>query len=365
MSQLEAWEKVLVDNEDGQFGNSTHGIVGCMICHEGDSSSPDMATAHTGLLADPSSADACSTCHAEIEAHDESSLHSTLSGFETVIESRGGDLSEGSLLVEAMGNHCESCHTTCGQCHVSRPDSADGGFLDGHEFEGTPSMTNNCTACHGSRVGDEYLGQNSGVKADVHRRKGMQCYTCHSVELHGSGELEADRYHNSESISCEDCHSDVIGTNATNTYHQIHYNILSCQVCHSVEYKNCYNCHVEQSEEGTCYYVTDPSVMGFEVGLNPIQSVDRPYEYVVLRHVPVSPATFASYGDNLLPDFDATPTWKYATPHNIQLNTPQNDGCNYCHGQEQIFLMPDDVAADELEANEDVIVRQVPGVPSE
>ena len=83
MSQLEAWEKVLVDNEDGHFGNSTHGIVGCMICHEGDSSSPDMAIAHTDLLADPSSADACSTCHAEIEAHDELSLHSTLSGFET------------------------------------------------------------------------------------------------------------------------------------------------------------------------------------------------------------------------------------------------------------------------------------------
>lgn len=360
MSQLEAWEKVHIDNEDGEFGNSTHGIVGCMVCHRGDSSSSDMETAHSGLIADPSAEDACATCHSSIEELDEHSLHSTLKGFETVLEARGGDLGEATLLSQAFGNHCSSCHTTCGQCHVSRPDSAEGGFLDGHEFKGVPSMTNNCTACHGSRVGDEYLGKNSGVKADLHRRMGMQCYDCHGTELHGSGEVAEHRYENSVSASCEDCHADVVGDNASNAYHENHYGVLSCQVCHSTDYKNCYNCHVERTEEGTCYFETDPSVMGFEVGLNPIQSEERPYKYVVLRHVPVSPNTFASYGDDLLPDFDAIPTWKYATPHNIQAETPQNQGCGYCHGSDQIYLLPDDVEPDEAEANDGVVVREIP-----
>ena len=58
--------------------------------------------------------------------------------------------------------------------------------------------------------------------------------------------------------------------------------------------------------------------------------------------------------------FDALPTWKYATPHNIQRNTPQNQECNNCHGQTDLFLTADDVDPDELEANKDVIVTEIP-----
>jgi hypothetical protein len=38
----------------------------------------------------------------------------------------------------------------------------------------------------------------------------------------------------------------------------------------------------------------------------------------------------------------------------------QNAACDSCHGNETLFLTEDDVDPDELEANRDVIVREVP-----
>jgi nitrate/TMAO reductase-like tetraheme cytochrome c subunit len=55
------------------------------------------------------------------------------------------------------------------------------------------------------------------------------------------------------------------------------------------------------------------------------------------------------------------PNWAYATPHNIQRNTPQTETCNSCHGNEEIFLTADKIKPEELEANRDVIVENVPG----
>jgi hypothetical protein len=100
--------------------------------------------------------------------------------------------------------------------------------------------------------------------------------------------------------------------------------------------------------------------MGFKIGRNPYQSEERPWEYVLVRHVPVEPDTFAFYGDGLLSDFDNVPTWKYATPHNIQRITPQNESCENCHENRDLFLTADDVAPDELEANASVIVDCAP-----
>jgi hypothetical protein len=79
-----------------------------------------------------------------------------------------------------------------------------------------------------------------------------------------------------------------------------------------------------------------------------------------VRHVPITRDSFAYYGESLLPNFDALPTWKYATPHNIQRITPQNETCGSCHGNTEVFLTDGDVSADELEANQDVIVEDLP-----
>ena len=59
-------------------------------------------------------------------------------------------------------------------------------------------------------------------------------------------------------------------------------------------------------------------------------------------------------------NFDALPTWAYATPHNIQLQTPQNESCDACHGNPDIFLTADKVSESELSANQQVIVSRVP-----
>lgn len=355
---MEEWEKVYLKKTT--FLEDEHGKVGCVVCHGGDSSAEEKDTAHLGVVADPSE-ESCAICHSDVALLNETCLHSALGGYTTALEARGGDLCEGSALAEAYENHCQDCHTSCGQCHISRPDEVGGGLLSNHVIKGTPSMQYNCTACHGSRVGDEYLGLNEGVAADVHWTQGtMTCAKCHGEELHGSGEVVSNRYSNAVSAQCEDCHEDVLADTSGNPQHEQHIDDLQCQVCHSVDYKNCYSCHVALDEEGLAYRVSEPAVMTFEIGYNPIVSEDRPYTYVVLRHVPTSASTFDYYGTNLMPDFDAVSTWKYATPHNIQLHTPQNESCNSCHGNEDIFLTEDDVRAEEREANRGVIVIDIP-----
>jgi hypothetical protein len=70
--------------------------------------------------------------------------------------------------------------------------------------------------------------------------------------------------------------------------------------------------------------------------------------------------SFAFYGDNLLPNYSALPTWVYTTPHNIQRETPQAESCTSCHGNADLFLTIDDLAPEEIEANLSVIVESVP-----
>jgi thiosulfate/3-mercaptopyruvate sulfurtransferase len=321
--------------------------------------------AHVGLVSDPSDG-SCNTCHKDTAQLHETSLHATLSGFQTAIEGRGGTLEEGSPLATAFENHCQQCHTSCGQCHVSRPDEVGGGLISDHEFRDTPSTKNNCVACHGSRVGAEYLGENEGIPADVHWTEAtMLCTSCHGEELHGSGETVATRYDNPDLARCEDCHEDALSDTGDNPQHQQHLDDLSCQVCHSVAYKNCYSCHVALDEKGLPCRTSEPSVMDFEIGYNPLQSPERPYKYVLLRHVPTCADTCDYYGEDLLSDFDALPTWKYTTPHNIQLNTPQNESCEACHSNREIFLTEEDILPEEKESNKDIIVTEFPDGTSE
>jgi thiosulfate/3-mercaptopyruvate sulfurtransferase len=116
-------------------------------------------------------------------------------------------------------------------------------------------------------------------------------------------------------------------------------------------------------KDGVAYFETEPSVMAFKIGRNPLQGEDRPWTYVPVRHVPIDPESFAYYGEDLLPNFGALPTWKYATPHNIQRNTPQTETCNSCHGNTEFFLTADDLGPAERTANQDVIVEVPPPMP--
>ncbi|MCA9927035.1 MAG: hypothetical protein KC419_01105 [Anaerolineales bacterium] len=380
---MEPWEKVIVDGE--RFSEDVHGQIACVDCH-GGVQSDDKAEAHTGLIANPSNDPEtyCGECHPDVVALNEYNLHTNLEGYHTVLNALTdvNDTEDQAEISQMFDNHCSSCHASCGECHVSQPNLVGGGLIDGHMFNETPSMTRNCTACHGSRVGNEYLGKHEDLRPDVHFSQGrMTCIDCHtSHEMHGQPAncqechtgpeanqiAPADhRYSGVQTPRCETCHVTVALGDDEIEMHQQHAGDLSCQVCHSVSYTSCDGCHVAISETtGSPFFATDASYLTFLIGKNPLESYDRPYEYVLLRHVPIAEDSFAYYGEDLLKNFDALPTWVYTTPHNIQLNTPQTESCEACHNNPDLFLTADKVAEDELQANLPVIVDTIPMTPT-
>jgi thiosulfate/3-mercaptopyruvate sulfurtransferase len=375
---LEPWEKVIINYEE--FSKDVHGQKPCSDCH-GGVQSPDKEVAHQGLIARPSDGpnNVCATCHPDIAGVYASSLHATQGGYFTTMYARS--VPENHEALNTMfGNHCARCHTTCGDCHISQPASVGGGLFNGHLLERKPPMTRSCTACHGSRVGNEYLGKNEGYPGDVHFRQGrMNCVSCHSgQELHGqtadcaschAGPKDVQplppadhRYSGYQLPSCESCHAAVTTGQDGQVMHQQHGSDLSCQVCHAIAYTSCDGCHVAISQKtGNPYFETENTYLTFLIGRNPRRTYDRPYAFVPLRHVPVAQDSYAFYGENLLPNYNALPTWAYATPHNIQLKTPQAATCNSCHGNPDLFLTADKVSPEELEANLTVILQTIPG----
>jgi thiosulfate/3-mercaptopyruvate sulfurtransferase len=319
----------------------------------------------------------CGKCHPDVAHTFEDSLHSTVRGFMTALEQRTTPADHDNLS-QMFAENCSTCHNTCGDCHVSRPKSVGGGLYDGHIFQRTPPMDLSCNACHGSRVSNEFMGKNAGLPSDLHYlQANMNCLSCHTGrEMHGDpGDCkdchpgpEADtlqvanqRYAGVQSPRCETCHVTVSTGQDDVIMHQMHGSKLSCQVCHSVAYTNCDGCHVSKDQlTGMPVHELDSNYMTFVIGKNPSVSYERPYLYVPVRHVPVLPDSFAGYGIDLLTNFGKEPTWKYTTPHNIQLRTPQSKSCNSCHGNQALFLTADKVTPDEMKANEDVIVDKVP-----
>ena len=353
MLPVEAWQKELISSD---FKSSAHGRIACTACHGGSEGVSTMAQAHAGMRRDPE-AQVCEQCHKGIGESQSHSLHATLAGYTNMIRDRSG---QGTLhpQLEAMFNkHCATCHATCGQCHVSRPHSVGGGFIEGHAFRKRPSMTENCTACHGSRVGEEFRGEHAGLAADTHYNRGMQCVACHqNEELHASAAGAQNRYQAASAPKCVDCHN----VTNSNTYHAAHGNKVSCQVCHSQPYKNCYNCHVGTETKG----LQLPSEMDFKIGRNPLKSAERPENYVLVRHIPIAPDAYDDWLPGALQNFAVMPTWKSTTPHNIQKRTPQTADCtSSCHNNRDLFLTEDDLqgaSAQEAAANQNVIVQAIP-----
>jgi len=357
VAPLESYEKLLVDSDF--LEKDCHGEISCNTCHGGNPEDNNWETAHKDLIKDPSylnTSESCGECHEEIVEKNKTSLHITLAPFNNKIYLRANsDKDVREKIDNAMGNHCMGCHSSCGQCHVSRPSSVGKGFIEGHFFKKTPPVKTNCTSCHGSRIGKEFFGENEGISADVHHGEhGLGCKDCHSgEEMHGSGEAHFDRYEVANRAKCVNCHT---GEGDDNPGHVIHKDKVSCQVCHSVSYKNCFNCHVAKDKTGNPYFESDPSVMAFKIGLNTKTTEERPEKYVTVRHIPVNKELFDFYVKGGLTNFDNAPTWKLATPHNIQLSTPQNESCISCHNNAKLFLRKQDVRSQEISANKNVIV---------
>jgi hypothetical protein len=359
---VEKWKKVAITGSDGNdFLNSTHGKLSCVSCHGGQGEAVSMEEAHEGVEKDPSanSAKYCGGCHADIASKHEMSIHKKQNGYFSFFSLRYQGTMDGAIppdFTHEFNQECGTCHATCGQCHVSTPISARSGLVNAHKFLSTPNMTKNCTACHGSRIGDEYLGNNEGYQPDVHWVPSFnRCEFCHSgEEMHGGKNEYAYKLQVKEIPACEDCHSQ--GTE--NEYHNTHWGELSCSVCHAQNYRNCNGCHV--GGDG----ITGDPYFTFKIGKNS-NPQDRPYEWVTLRHIPIVKDTYANWGYSDLPYYDLMPTWKYTMPHNMQEETERTEpdslkdpacGGN-CHGNEGIFLRPADLAADEVNANDAVVVK--------
>jgi len=366
VAPVEPWKKVLVDRA---FLETDHGEISCRNCHKGDETASDMADAHKELTPDPTYPDAttaCAECHEDISEPAKVSLHYTLATYKPMIHARSSqNPAVRAKISAAMENHCYTCHSSCGQCHVSRPNSVDGGLVAGHKFIKKPSMTEQCTACHGSRIGNEYLGK-TGL-GDVHyTRKSMDCMACHGAEeIHGDGKTgHRDRYQAAGLPACKDCHPSDGGIEQ----HTIHGDTIQCQVCHSQPYANCFACHVGKDSKGLVYFKNLKEAETLKIGLNPYRDKDRPYKWVLLRRVPVAPETFGYYVKDAMTNFDALPTWKYTSPHNIQRRTSRNRKCDNCHWNTRLFLTEKDV--ERPKANSKVLVPadQIPkqiGKPGE
>lgn len=395
MEPVPAAKKVWVfDGHIARYPNafaagSVHQGQSCTDCHAGSDSASSRAAAHAGSFAGIPVATVCAACHAATALSAAGGLHTTLAGYPAILAGRGYDTNN-AIASARFAQQCTSCHaavddgtpqTACGQCHISVPATAGGGLLLGHAFQGTPSMDKNCTACHGSRIKDEFYGLDNALlgrnkphlaadlpwkdaaftlQADVHKTAGMTCVSCHTgAEMHGQGApLAGDRYQVAGAPSCSDvaCHGDVASSNALHT--SAHIAAMDCQVCHSQPYKNCFECHTDVTAENVAFYSISDSepggqhdhLMTFRAGRNPrFTGSDAHKPYSVLRHVPIDGELFTYSGANatagLLPTPTAMSTWKYATPHNIVRNTAITAACNNCHGANYArFWLVDPVA---------------------
>ena len=371
MAPLALHEKVLVSQE---FFKTEHAEKACEECHGGNPAAAARLEAHQGLVKDPTEAPpfnkgnklVCAECHEEQAKTGATSLHATLSTFAKVLRARAGDDAQNWETVVDQGrkNHCTACHSSCGQCHVSRPNFAKGGLIAGHVFRKKPDMVNQCMACHGSRVGDEYTGDRG--LGDAHlAKKGMDCVACHpSGEMHASGEGLTSRYQLPQLPKCTGCHA--AEQLAKVAQHKDHAGRLQCQGCHSQDYVNCYSCHTAKDENKVAYFVNQLETESFKIGLN-YPGTGLTEKYIVVRHEPSDREVFDFYGKDGFKTFDNVPTWKRASPHNIQKKTWRNASCNHCHGQRGVFLAESDLLGYEKAANKAVVVPdgQVPAKRAE
>jgi len=387
---LEPWKKVFIDlngNSDvGQLDNHMADLS-CIDCHGGNNTKPNsMEEAHAGLILDPSEYDAtgknscaASGCHETTAENYKNSLHQQLWGERKMVAIRSGveTFAECPQTTQDGFNHeCTSCHATCGDCHISIPNSAGSGFINSHKFQKTPDQANNCMACHGSRIAHDFLGDYEiypNRPRDIHADM-FTCLDCHSkAEMHSSVPENTDRYHYDELPSCEESGCHDANLNTINTYHTMHLNNdkLSCFVCHSQDYNNCTDCHVNHEWQTDPEYQANNPEEDFKIGLNPIktESGRLRFEFATLRHIPIAPDGYTYWGSPTLPNYNAMPSWKYTSPHSIRRFTARTDTtggktCSEsCHANNpdnrKYYLFRDSVSVrwpEEVNANESVFV---------
>lgn len=337
------------------FLTSTHGQLGCTTCHAGQPQTLDLRAAHQGLVARPSAQPqkACGDCHAEITATFARSLHFTARGMEAGLRALVGTV-RWAPSRHAFQGACQSCHATCGDCHVSKPPykpqppTVLGGFLDGHRFVKSPPTEVTCGGCHSGRVAAEFTGAYEGFPADVHFAKAkMTCTSCHTAaQMHGDGSAPPNRRAVTTKPSCLDCHPTAAPGQSRLRAHNIHGTKLACAVCHGGPVRSCFGCH---AGEGATSRPT------LKIGRNTDPNIT--HVYTLLRHVPTTPEMIDRLTglSGTLVNFDRVPTWKPATPHTIQRVTARSRTCDGCHNNPNLFLRLGDLDPRGSQANGRVV----------
>ncbi len=325
------------------FPVSEHNSDGCISCHRGDPNATDM-TAHEGMT-DANAT--CVECHEDQVMHFATSPHNSLSGMTYALELRSGE-ENFAALDHMWQSDCATCHADCSDCHLSLPEAVGGGLIRGHEFLARAPMEDSCALCHGSRARGEYLGQHEGIAPDIHFEAGMHCLDCHTNDLHGDGTVYETRWQVAGRAQCTDCHEAL--PTAGVEMHTAEHDDVACQVCHAQRYQNCFDCHAGE-EDGAYFRRAGAKEMLLKFGRN--TATGYPYGVVTLRSNPVARDSFRYLGDDLLPFFDAHPTWKTAAPHNIRLRPSQAGSCWNCHLNEELFLTPADLDAEGAAGNSD------------
>ncbi len=300
-----------------EFIDTTHGSIGCATCHGGDITASEAVSAHADMRKPDTM---CANCHGEIAQLFSTSLHATLAGQDRMLKLRAKTENNFAVLEPVRKNDCNTCHAGCGDCHINIPQAVGGGLISGHAFFKSPPMENTCAVCHGSRAGGEFMGTISeSVPSDVHFQAGMTCTDCHAEPMHGDGKAYDNRWQVSGLPDCINCHKALPNDSTPVHLLEKHAN-ASCQVCHSVAYKNCFDCHASIDEQGVYHRIPQKKTIEFKIGRNTLPGYR--YDIVPLRHNPVARMAFDKFGQNLLPDFDGYPTWRTAAPHNLQRITP-------------------------------------------
>ncbi|GAB4290711.1 MAG: hypothetical protein Kow0090_03880 [Myxococcota bacterium] len=384
ISRFEPSQAVFVNQT---FLSSMHGSQSCVSCHGGVEPAANRDDAHTGdFVVYAANEKNCGGCHKKDMEKYPLSLHAKFNGLTPEDEEfvkraaahvrRVSDDKEAQkLMAQGIEQGCAECHrTTCGACHITLPKPSGGGFPNtGHVFYSPPNVVYNCTACHGGRKAKEFLvsgvdqpsldncdlGTLEELKQDVHYNPGeMSCEACHPYDwMHAPKEdmTKKLRYENEALPKCEECH--VEGNENQffeNSYHATHAQgkgaaaYLSCQVCHSQPYPNCISCHLKPGEEGEP--PADYKFFTLKIAKNPFQTsyyaenIPRlqeryTYDYTLVRRPSIVPDTFDGFGKDILSNYTKYSTWKYATPHNIQLQTMQTkNGCEGCHNEKKFYL---------------------------
>ncbi len=348
-TSYDLFEKILVKPD---FLETSHGKVPCQTCHLGNAATDVYKEAHKGMVSDPSLGNteaACSPCHPKITRTAKNSTHASGKNLYAAMERRCSPEQWKTLQEKGVAEkHCLSCHqSSCGSCHVSRPDLSGGGLRSGHLFEKTPDFISQCAPCHEEPVANDFMGAKS--MGDVHYQEArMICSDCHGAdELHSSGDNIVPK--------CIDCHENL--EQGAIRHHALHTGKVDCTVCHSQAYQNCKSCHLGTDEEGIQYSQSETGDKSLKIGLNPEKDKPNEPEFVLVRQIPVRPDTYAAYLGEDLQRFNDVPTIKRTrSTHNIQRKTWQAAHCNHCHGNTDLFLTIDDVEPEFRKANQAVIV---------